>query len=86
VARVLSLTLVGFYVIIALASGRTDALYKMVPAVVFGLACIWNGDALGRMTGFRWFGSMNISTETPGGLIRFVGWLLLILPLIAILM
>ena len=86
VARFLSLILVGFSVAVALALGRIDAMYKMIPLIVFGLACIWYGDALGRITGFRWFGTINISRETPGGLLRFLGWILLLLPLIVILM
>ena len=81
-ARILSLILVGFYLVVAYYLNRIEAIYKMIPVVLFGLACIWYGDSLGRMAGFRWFGNINISHTTPGGFLRFLGWILLFLPLI----
>ena len=80
--RILSLILVSFYLVAAYAPNRIGEIFKMIPVVVFGLACIWYGDSLGRMTGFRWFGCINISHTTPGGFLRFLGWILLLLPLI----
>jgi hypothetical protein len=81
-ARILSLTLVVFYLLIAYALDRIGSVHRMIPLFVFGVACIWYGDSLGGMTGFRWFGTINISRTTPGGFVRFLGWLLLLLPLI----
>jgi hypothetical protein len=52
-ARILSLILVGFDLVLAYVLNRIQAIYTMIPIIVFGLACIWYGDALGRMTGFR---------------------------------
>jgi hypothetical protein len=52
-ARILSLILVGFDLVLAYVLNRIQAIYTMIPIIVFGLACICYGDALGRMTGFR---------------------------------
>jgi hypothetical protein len=83
-ARVLSLILVGFDLVVAYALNRMQAIQIMIPIIVFGLACIWYGDALGGMTGFRWFRNINISHTTPGGFLRFLGWILLLVPLIVL--
>jgi hypothetical protein len=81
-ARILSLILVSFDLVLAYVLNRIQAISTMIPVIVFGLACIWYGDALGRMTGFRWFGNINISKMTPGGFLRFLGWILILFPLI----
>lgn len=83
--RILSLILVGFDLVIAYALNRIQTIYTMIPIIVFGLACIWYGDALGGMIGFRWFRNINISNTTPGVFLRFLGWILLLLPLIILL-
>jgi hypothetical protein len=79
-SRILSLTLVALYVVLAYALDHIGVIHRMIPIIVLGLACIWYGDALGGMTGFRWFGNINISNTTPGGFLRFLGWILLMVP------
>ena len=83
--RILSLFLVGFDLAITFALDRIQAIQFMIPIIVFGLACIWYGDALGGMKGFRWFYNINISRSTPGGFLRFLGWILLLSPLLILL-
>jgi len=46
------------------------------PSLFLGLPCIWFGDELGGMTGYLGHGF--IDTPTAGGLIKVVGWLLLV--------
>ena len=51
--------------------------------LVFCLALIWNGDWLGSITGVR-FGNLfspYVNKPTPGYMVSFIGWCLLILPL-----
>ena len=52
------------------------ALFLILP-----LGCIWFSDAMGGYTGMG-MGSGAITSPTPGFLIAFVGWLLLLLPII----
>jgi hypothetical protein len=72
-ARILSLILVGFDLVVAYALNRVQAMQTMIPIIVFGPACIWYGDALGGVTGFRWFYNINVSRTSPGGFLRFLG-------------
>lgn len=81
-SRILSLLLVASYVLFAYAADQIGVILEMIPIIVFGLACLWYGDALGGMTGFRWFYNINVSRTTPGGFLRFLGWILLLIPFI----
>jgi hypothetical protein len=83
-ARILSISLVGVYLVAAYYLNRIGAIARMTPIIVLGLACIWYSDALGGMTGFRWSRNINITQTTPGGFVRFLGWLLLLLPIIVL--
>jgi len=48
---------------------------------LFPLACIWFGEAMGGYVGPA--GMMGITEPTPGIIICILGWLLLLLPVIA---
>lgn len=78
-AKILSLIVAGAYVLVTYLLTGTDILSKIVLFIVLGTACIWFGDPLGRVTGFRWAGNMNVSQETPGAIIKIVGWIVLLL-------
>ena len=51
---------------------------KILVSLIIALACIWFGDALGGLTGFSAVRMINLSGKTPGSLVSFVGWLILI--------
>lgn len=79
ISRLLSLFVVGLYLLIAHL--WADSVKNVSPAfagiALFGLVCVWFGDELGGYIGnLTWF---PISSRTPGGLIKFLGWLFLLL-------
>lgn len=57
-------------------------LLKLAAFLIFPLACIWFGDAMGGWTGFSRPLGPRISQESPGCLVAFIGWILLFLPLL----
>ena len=61
----------------------TDAanLWKVGLFLILPLACIWFSDAMGDYTGVG-MGRGAITSTTPGCMVAFGGWLLLLLPLI----
>jgi hypothetical protein len=53
--------------------------------LVFPMACIWFGDELGEYTG-SW-GMEFITQTTPGFLVRFGGWMILVgIPILVVLL
>jgi hypothetical protein len=59
---------------------------NLLPIILFlilPLSCIWFSDALGGWTGFSRAGGPRITQTSPGCLVAFVGWILLLLPIIA---
>ena len=49
--------------------------------LAIALSCVWFGDELGGYIGYSLKGSY-IDQKTPGWMIRFIGWGLLLLPLL----
>ncbi len=80
-SRLISLALSAAYLVAALVSGDVEVIFAVLGFVVLSLAFIWFGDAIGDFTGF--IGPRPITARTPGGMIRFIGWLLLLLPAVA---
>ncbi len=78
-ARILSLIISGAYLVAAYLTAGSDILFKIASFLFIGIACIWFGDPLGRITGFRWIGNINVSQETPGSIIKVLGWIVLLL-------
>ena len=84
ISRLLSLVIAGIYILIAYLGSKAVQGFTGVLgiALLLGLACIWFGDELGGMCGY--LGHARITSTTPGGFVRFVGWLFLVLlPIIA---
>ena len=51
----------------------------MILHAIWPFLMIWFGDAIGSLTGVFIFGSLHpVSTETPGTVIRFFGWVVLL--------
>lgn len=50
----------------------------------FCIILIWYGDELGSLTGvtFGEFAAPRVTKATPGGVVRGIGWCLLVIPLI----
>lgn len=80
-SKLLSLAPSAAYLVAALASEDAEVILPVLGFVLLCLACIWFGDEIGDYTG--WIGLRPITARTPGGMIRFVGWLLLPLPAVA---
>ncbi len=78
-ARILSLIVAGGYLVAAYLSSGSDVLFKITLFLFLGIACIWFGDPLGKITGFIWIGNINVSQETPGSIIKVLGWIVLLL-------
>jgi len=76
-ARIISLIIACIYIIMAFFVGETGFWIYVLGYLILPLACIWFGDEMGGYTGF-WRGIP--LRQTPGGFIRFMGWVLLLLP------
>lgn len=80
--RILSGSVVLVYFTLALVFVNFEIAMWILIGAVFPLAFIWFSDALGSYVG-RW-GDMWIDTPSPSGLICFLGWILLLMPVIRI--
>ena len=70
---------VGYLVVAFLADGMEGTL-KCAAYLILPLACIWFSEAMGDYTGWNFGTRPAISEATPGCVIAFGGWLLLLLP------
>lgn len=81
-SKLLSIILTLFYLIGSYFVGGLEAFLKFIIFLIFPIACIWFSNEIGQFTGVvRWHG---VSKPTPGIFVAFGGWLLLLLPIIAI--
>jgi hypothetical protein len=78
--RILSGLLAVMYVVAAFVGNGAETCFKVVMFLILPLACIWFGDAMGEYIGQS--GSGYITETSPGFLVRILGWLLLLLPMI----
>jgi hypothetical protein len=77
--RVLSAAVAAAYLIAGYVGGGPPLLIKWVLYLLLPLACIWFGEELGAYKG-SW-GAQSINSESPGCLVAFLGWVLLLSPL-----
>ena len=82
--RTMSFLVALIYLVLAAMAGGAEAFVRMMMFLVLPLACIWYSDALGGASGLT-FGGGYITKPSPGFLIRFLGWVLLATPVIALL-
>jgi len=54
---------------------------RLLGFLIVTLSFIWFGDELGAMTGYV-YGYFLITKTTPGSIVRFMGWLILLMPII----
>lgn len=80
--KVISLIIAAAYVIVAYVMGNSnEILLGIILFLVFPLYFIWFGEGLGK-----WRFWMHVTTsETPDYMVKFAGWILLLLPIIVIL-
>jgi len=86
ISRILSLIVAGLYLLvpfIAYLGGDKKILMVLLGMLAFlalPLVCIWYGDEMGQ-----WVGVMRlqvVGSPSPGWAIRFMSWVLLLLPII----
>lgn len=78
--RALSALVAGIYLVAAYSHGGGELAWKIGVGLILPLACIWFADAMGDYTGPT--SSVAITSQTPGWLVCFGGWLVLLLPVI----
>jgi Zn-finger nucleic acid-binding protein len=82
--KVIAVIISLFYLIIAPLAGGLEFFLEMLAFLVIPLACIFFGEHLGSLTGVRFrvsFCRPVVTKPTPGFLVVFGGWLLLLSPL-----
>ena len=79
--RILSVLLAVIYVIGAGMCVGGESAYKVGMFALFPLACIWFSDAMGGFVGQT--GRGYITTTSPGLMVCIMGWILLLLPILA---
>ena len=77
--RIVSLLIALVYIVVAYIAGGGQSVLKMAVFLVFVLALIWFSDEMGSYTGFIGRGPP-ITQQTPGCIVRVIGWLFLLLP------
>jgi len=80
--RALSGLVAVIYIIGAFVARGAEAGCKVTLLVIFPLACIWFSDAMGRYTGPT--AGIAITAPSPALIVRILGWVVLLLPLILV--
>jgi len=81
--KFIALLIACFYLIMAVLFGKEYDWLKVCMFLPLPLGCIFFSDAMGGYTGI--LTRAPITKTTPGSFVAFVGWLLLLLPLISFL-
>jgi hypothetical protein len=81
-SKILSLIIAVIYLVIAGLAGGIGAIIRVCIMLVLPLGCIWFGTAMGGYTGTMRLHP--ITSSSPGWLVRIVGWILLLLPVIVL--
>ncbi len=76
--RIISAAIAVFYVVVASLTSGAEAAFKLIAFLILPLGCIWYGEALGSFKGLM--RGQYVDTATPGCLVTFVGWIILLLP------
>jgi len=80
VSRLLSTIVLLFYLVTAYTSGGVDLSLRVLLLSIVPIACIWFPEPLGDYTGL--FLGDSITNTSPAGLVWFLGWLVLLLPML----
>ena len=80
IPRVVSVSIAGLYVVTGLLLlGPADA-FEILMSSALPLMLIWLPDVMGEQTGWTWLYGMRAAGTTPAGIVKVVGWILLLLP------
>jgi len=80
-SRISSLVIGVVYILFALSSGDLEfILYALIYVVLF-VGLIWFGDLFGQLTVLR-IGRPSINKTTPGSIVSFGAWIILLIPII----
>jgi hypothetical protein len=84
--RALSALVAVIYLVIAAIHGGAEMALKVAMFLILPLACIWFSDAMGSYTGFgsMLWSSYPTTQQSPGVLVCIMGWVVLLLPVIAV--
>lgn len=77
----------GIYIAYLVISGllfKRETTFQLMIYLLFPLACIWFGEEMGNYTGFSGPFRPPITRRSPGSVIQLLGWLMLALPVIAL--
>ena len=75
-----SLAISLYYIILAIKSGDTKSILLIACYLPIPLGCIWFGEIFGTGTDFL---RLYLGAETPGLIVKLIGWVLLFLPMAA---
>lgn len=77
--RAISLVIVIIFIaFMIITSGTNEGNLLYLTLFIFPLGCIWFGDDFGEYTGIN-FGNNQITSQSPGWLIKLGGWFLIAL-------
>lgn len=82
-SRTLSLALAVFYVVASAREGGAGDAVKTLSFCIVPLACVWFPDLMGDYTGNAFGGGAAITGKSPGIFVWVLGWLVLLIPIIA---
>ena len=80
--RILSVLVAITYIVLAAIFSGGALAFKIGLFVILPLACIWFSDSMGGYTGFLPLGDYPITQQSPGILVRIMGWVVLLLPVV----
>ncbi len=80
IGKITSLVIALAYLFAAYFGSSGETAFKVGMFLLLPLACIWFSEAMGSYTGSM--RGQYINATTPGGMVAFGGWLLLLMPLI----
>ncbi len=84
--KISSLTVIVIYLLIASIFGGGELFLRTFLFILLPFVCIWFGNEMGEMTGiFGMRAGAMITEKSPGNMVVFMGWILLLLPIIILL-
>jgi hypothetical protein len=79
-SNAMALVVAVTYLIVSYFGGGIADLISTGMFLLLPLGCIFHSEALGEYTGF--LGRGNITKKSPGFIVRFMGWVMLLMPVI----
>jgi len=86
-SKIISLVIAVAYLVIVHFIGDQESLFEVVPYLIFVITLIWYGDDLayyGVGSGIGGHDAGRIDEPSPPSLIKFMGWVLLLIPILLI--